>query len=500
VDPIQPGQILAGKYRVLRVIGVGGMGQVFLARHDLLEQKVAIKVLHGEFAGEGEHLERFMREAKACAKLQSEHAIRVMDVGKFEDGSPYLVMECLDGRDLDQLVGEQGPLPSTDAVDYILEALDAIAEAHALSIIHRDLKPSNLFLANRVDGSTTIKVLDFGISKQLTAPDKHKLTGAHLAMGTPAYMAPEQLKNARDVDARADIWSLGVVLFEILTGTLPFAGDSPTEFLANILTEPPASLHARRGDAPPGLEEVIGLCLRRKPDDRYATVAELAEALAPFGSGRTAEELKRIRSLGSPVPSAQPSAPRARAPLAETVVAQSSGSTLLTWKTPGVPLRGHAASIGVGVGAAALIVAGAVMFVRSSASKSASLPSGTPAGLAAVGAIGSAGSAPRAPAASATPDWTVITPTATAEASAIPLVAAPAAHPVAAPPPTGASAPAPPPTTVAVAPEVAPAPPPRPSPAAAPATPKPSVVCDPPFTLDDQGRKHFKPECYGVKK
>jgi serine/threonine protein kinase len=296
---VHPGALLGGKYRVVRPLGEGAMGKVVLALHEELEQQVAIKLLLGPSALDAERVERFLREAKAAAKLQSEHVVRVTDVGRFEGVGPYIVMEFLSGQDLDQVLSERGPLPTTEAVDYILEALDALAEAHAHGIVHRDLKPSNLFRAERPDGSRMIKVLDFGISKQMkrNTPREQKLTGAQIALGTPAFMAPEQLKDASDVDARADIWSLGIVLYELLTAQLPFEGNTVGELVANVLSEDPTSIAARRGSADPALEEVIRRCLQRDRGARYGNVAELAEALAPLGSGARSAELRRISAL-----------------------------------------------------------------------------------------------------------------------------------------------------------------------------------------------------------
>jgi serine/threonine-protein kinase len=298
---LAPGAILAGKYRVERLLGQGGMGMVVLAHHEELDHRVAIKVLIGEMAENPEIVARFMREARAAAKLQSDHVVRVTDVGRLDGVGPYMVMEYLKGLDLGQLLEKRGPLPTSEAVDFILEAIDALAEAHAIGIIHRDLKPSNLFLAERTDGTQIIKVLDFGISKvdptHEPATSKQKLTSTRAVIGSPAYMSPEQLKSARDVDARADVWSIGVVLYELLAGALPFDGATVGALFANIVSEDPKPLRPLRADIPELLEGTILRCLQRDAKTRYGSVADLAQALAPFGSGRAAKEVQRAVSL-----------------------------------------------------------------------------------------------------------------------------------------------------------------------------------------------------------
>jgi serine/threonine-protein kinase len=231
-------------------------------------------------------IERFLREAQAAARLHSEHVVRIMDVGALDQGAPFLVLEYLQGCDLEELLRLNGPLDPEDVADYILQALAALAHAHAADIVHRDIKPANIFLAVRPDGSNIIKVLDFGISKQPTSQARwRKLTG-ETSLGTPAFMSPEQLRNSQGVDPRADIWSLGVVMYELLTGRLPFDGDSPGAAFAAILERDPDPLRTHRADIPPDLEDVVLRCLRRNPEDRFAHVGQLAERLAVHGSGR----------------------------------------------------------------------------------------------------------------------------------------------------------------------------------------------------------------------
>ena len=230
---VREGDVLAGKYRVERVLGVGGMGVVVVAHHLQLDEKVALKFLLAEALGDSEAVIRFVREARAAVKIKSEHVARLIDVGQLENGSPYMVMEYLKGGDLAAWLQERGTMPLEQAVEFVLQACEAIAEAHALGIVHRDLKPANLFCIRRADSRLSIKVLDFGISKIVRKTgDLHpdvSMTRTNAVLGSPAYMSPEQMQASKHVDARTDIWSLGVILFELLSGRIPFEGEAVTE-------------------------------------------------------------------------------------------------------------------------------------------------------------------------------------------------------------------------------------------------------------------------------
>ena len=279
-SPVKPGDVLVGKYRVDRVLGMGQMGIVVAATHLGLDQRVALKFMLASSGPDEERRERFLREARACVALKTPHVARVSDVCTLDSGAPYMVMEYLDGRDLDAVLRERGPLPVGEAVLYVLQACQAIAEAHAAGIVHRDLKPANLFLTTGPGGAPCIKVLDFGISK-FTA-ESLKLTQETAAMGSPLYMSPEALRSSRDVDAQTDIWALGVVLYELCTGTTPFQAERVQELCARIWFGEPDPIVRHRAGVPPELEKVVMRCLERDRARRFPNVAELAAALAPF--------------------------------------------------------------------------------------------------------------------------------------------------------------------------------------------------------------------------
>ncbi len=295
-----PGELIAGRYRVERVIGQGGMGIVVAVQHVQLEQRFAIKFLIGHGVGESVQVARFFREARAAAQVKSEHVTRVVDTGTLETGEPYIVMECLDGHDLESELAAKGPLPVAEAIDYVLQACEAIAEAHALGIVHRDLKPANLFLARRGDGSICVKVLDFGISKVVTAATPEPaLTATHSVMGSPMYMSPEQIRSSKSVDARTDIWSLGVILFELLSGQTPFAAETLSAMLARIIADPPTQLSALKPELPKELEATIMACLEKDPNHRPPSLMALTEALLPFAPPSARISVERVLRLGA---------------------------------------------------------------------------------------------------------------------------------------------------------------------------------------------------------
>jgi serine/threonine protein kinase len=305
--PVIAGETFAGKYIIERVIGRGGMGFVLAAHHPQLHQTVAIKLLHGPLAARPDTAARFVREARAAARLRNQHVARVMDAGTDENGRQYMVMEYLSGDNLRALYGRQGPPPMTATVGYLAQVCEALAEAHAAGIIHRDLKPENLFLTKAADESPLIKVLDFGISKVLmpnpsAAPAGDIVTNNQEILGSPAYMSPEQLGTPGSVDARTDIWALGVVLYELLTGQRPFARLGFAELMADIVTLTPSPPRELSRDIPAELSAVVMRCLSRKPQDRFQHVGELAAALAPWAPPwalESVESATRIWQLSS---------------------------------------------------------------------------------------------------------------------------------------------------------------------------------------------------------
>ncbi len=304
------GQVVAGKYMIERQIGAGGMGIVAVATHLTLGQRVAIKFLNKDAMESPDIIARFEREAKACVQLKSEHVARVIDVGTMEHGAPFMVMEYLEGKDLSSLLEEGQSLPPGIAVDYLLQACEAIAEAHRLGIVHRDLKPANLFLTQRVDGRALIKVLDFGISKvQAESIQDTKLTSTTAIIGSPSYMSPEQLRASRDVDQRGDIWSLGVILFELLTNTLPFISTNVMELCMKVATEPVPRAETRRADLPTILCDVVARCLEKDPAQRFQSVSELVLALEPYQDEELSTTAERIRRVQGGVPIPLPSYP-----------------------------------------------------------------------------------------------------------------------------------------------------------------------------------------------
>jgi serine/threonine protein kinase len=257
------------------------MGTVFEGQHIRIGQRVAIKVLGSELREYPELVQRFEREARICGSLSSVHAVRVLDIDSTEDGTPFIVMELLKGRDLSLLLECEGPQPVSRAVGWVMEACDAIAEAHRLGIIHRDVKPSNLFLAE-VDGRSVVKVLDFGIAKRMAGSDVPAITNALSPLGTPQYMSPEQVRCAKDVDARSDVWSLGVTLYELVTGTTPFTQSAASACIAAIAADPVPDPRMRNPDLDDAFAEVLMRALAKNANDRYQSIYELLSALAPF--------------------------------------------------------------------------------------------------------------------------------------------------------------------------------------------------------------------------
>lgn len=440
---LSEGDVVDGKYRIERRLGEGGMGVVLAATHLKLDRQVALKFLGDAHRRDAAAVGRMLREARAAAKLESEHVAKVLDVADSETGDPYIVMEMLSGADLAEVLRQRGTLKVNDACDYLLQACQALAEAHQHGIVHRDLKPANLFLCRRADGSDLVKVLDFGISKLATS-DLGIATATQSVFGSPLYMSPEQLRSSKRVDARADIWALGVILFELLTGETPFQATTVPELSILIATESPRSVLDLRPDLPNGIVEIIGRCLEKDAERRFASVGAFAKALAAFGSDSAAHSLRRISGLERSMASTQDlpklEAPAQTSPGAPTVASPTGRAWGTTGPTPARPRRAGllllagAAVVALGLGAL-LLRSPSVPERAPAAETTAVAPGGTataPVGASAasvapaVAAQGAPapGSAAAAPAAASVPPARASAPPAVAAAPAVP--AAPA--------------------------------------------------------------------------
>lgn len=276
-----PEAVVGGRYRVSRLLGAGGMGVVVAAEDLQTGEAVAIKFLLREEITRHDGVERFVREAKALLRLVGEHTVRILDAGNLANGAPYIVMEYLEGEDLRAWLAEHGPGKPREVIDLMVQACVAIEGAHARGIVHRDLKPANLFLTRGDDGGTTLKVLDFGVSKlqEEAAREDAALTGVDMMVGSVYYMAPEQMESGHDSDVRADIWSLGVILYEALSGVRPFEAESVGEVCAQVLLASFVPLELRRPDLPRRLCELVTRCLCRNRELRFGTAAALRQAL-----------------------------------------------------------------------------------------------------------------------------------------------------------------------------------------------------------------------------
>jgi len=302
--PFSPGDVIADKYEIIKVIGSGGMGYVVSATHVELGHQVALKFLRPELLVHADLVARFAKEARTAVMIKSEHVARVFDVGTLPEAGPFIAMELLEGQDLGRVVAERGALPIEAAIDYILQACEALATAHSLGIVHRDIKPENLFLSRSVPGVDVIKVLDFGISK-LGVPEPQPRSGrptvrSTSAVGSPTYMSPEQIRAVDNVDARADVWALGCVLYELLSGVPAFDAPSLTQLAAKILECPAAPLRSIKPDLPPDLEWVVSHCMVKEPEKRFQNVGELAAALCPFAAPRSRIVAERCRYVLDP--------------------------------------------------------------------------------------------------------------------------------------------------------------------------------------------------------
>jgi serine/threonine protein kinase len=314
LDAAKPGSVIGDKYRVETELGRGGFGVVVKARHLAIDQIVAIKILTaGEDSEWHDDAARFKREAQATAALRSEHVVRILDVDFLPDRSPYMVMEYLEGETLHYAIHTRGPLSIEESCDHMVQVLAALAEAHGAGIVHRDLKPANVLVTKGAGGTMVAKVLDFGVSKiaahsgiGTASGVAQPLTKTGAVIGTVAYMAPEQMVDAKRVDARADLWSVGIMLYELLTKQTPFGPATDPTIVTSMLTKPPVPLSSLRPDVPPKLEKVVLRCLAKLPEKRQATAAAVAAALAPFTSPRARGALDSLSRAAKPTGAAAP--------------------------------------------------------------------------------------------------------------------------------------------------------------------------------------------------
>jgi serine/threonine-protein kinase len=360
------------------------MGVVVAARHLELDQMVAIKFLRPEIAQQHSAAERFRREARAAARIRSPHICRVIDVGSLDSGVPYLVMEYLEGCDLSDELAKRGRIPVPEALDYILQACEALSEAHAVGIVHRDLKPGNLFLETRSDGSRNVKVLDFGVSKSvLDSAAQLKLTKTASLIGSPLYMSPEQLDAATDVDGRVDVWALGTILYELIAGRTPFLADTIPQLVNAVVNGTHPSFQSLGIAAPLGLENVIGRALSKRREDRYPSITEFSQSLLPFAASYGAVSISRRLSLASSRmaasgPATTPSSPASMNPelVASRTLEAGHGfpsGTPASWHRTTVPRKANHRAVLLGL-ALVPVIAAAILFILLSSEQAAPEP------------------------------------------------------------------------------------------------------------------------------
>jgi serine/threonine-protein kinase len=353
-NQIDPGTVLDGKYRIEKQVGAGGMGAVYMATHIAIGRRVAIKTLHLEFSGDTQVVARFHREAQLAGSIGHDNICEVTDIGTLESGAPYLVMPLLQGRPLADLLESSESLSLERVADIGCQTLSALEAAHGAGIVHRDLKPDNIFVTKMGDRQDFVKLLDFGISKVLEQDEVTALTMTGTVLGTPFYMAPEQAKGAKNLDHRVDIYAMGVILYEALTGKRPFEGETYNEIMFKIIAEPFAAPTALNPTVPPSVEQVIYKAMSREVEDRFATAAEMRRALEAAARGLEVDFSVRMSTAPTV---AHPSGTHGRTPMSAAYTPPPGTSAMV----PVGSKRGL--KIGIAVGAALLVGAGVLAFV-----------------------------------------------------------------------------------------------------------------------------------------
>ena len=365
VDTAQfpPGEMLDDKYRIDRLLSMGGMGAVYVGTHVLLKKRVAIKVLRTEFAGAADMVVRFQREAVAASAIGHDNIVSVTDMGQTRGGVAFLVMELLEGRSLAAAIRDEGPLTIAAAADIASDLLGAIGAAHRAGIIHRDLKPENVFLSLREGRGEVVKILDFGISSITQAEPDKRLTVTGLVIGTPSYMSPEQARGDKEISGATDVYSAGVILYEMLCKQLPYEATNYNVLMYRILSGEYVKLSMRQASVPEDLEAVVVEAMALDPRDRFASADDFADALGPFRSGSSAVYTKqhtpRPRSKAVSVQASSAAPPTAEAVTADTVAAPSTAPDL----KPPVPPPRSRKGLALGLAAGLVVLVGGIAAV-----------------------------------------------------------------------------------------------------------------------------------------